>query len=253
MRALVAGLCLAAATAPPAGGETLRVGVAPIFPPFIEPSNRAPGWTGLDAEVMGALCEDLGLDCRWETRPVAELLPALQAGELDVVMGGLGVSAAREAMIDFLCPHWQVEGPVGYLWVADPSLTLETARIGTTRGTLFEEALARDEIPARLYATLDEALTAIAAGEIDAVLWGGRAGELAAGRGITLSYLDYIETPSGGVALAVSEDAPDLRRRLNDGLAALSASGRLGDMQWRWMGADQGDVVADCRSGFEMS
>ena len=243
MRRLAAALSVALATT--ASAEDLRIGVAPFFPPFIEPAQSNGGWTGYDAEVMARVCDIGGFDCIYETMPVQALFDALDAGEVDVILGGLGVSAERARRVDFLCPHWEVEGEA-YLWAVDPRVSLRNGRIGTTRGTLFEGVLREEGIEATLYATIDDALAGLAAGEIDGILWGGGAMRIGAGYGLSLIETDTIDTPSGGVAFAVTKGEEALRSRLNAALAELSSSGELSRLQVFWMGADQGDVIARC-------
>jgi polar amino acid transport system substrate-binding protein len=104
---------LAAAQAPAGGGRlqqivasgSLRVGLSGDQPPF-NMTARDGRVIGFEVDVVKALGEALGLEVQLVRRPFDELLPALERGELDLVMSGVTITAERNARVAFVGPYF---------------------------------------------------------------------------------------------------------------------------------------------------
>ncbi len=83
----------------------LRVGISEV-PPFAIKDDKGE-WRGISADLWRSIADKAGY--RFEYRPMsfAELLPALESGQLDVVVGALTMTAEREARFDFTHPFYQ--------------------------------------------------------------------------------------------------------------------------------------------------
>jgi polar amino acid transport system substrate-binding protein len=69
-------------------GGVLLVG-AVENPPWVIRRGEAVAGTGLEAELVAGLAEELGAELRWHWGTPEELLPALEKFQLDIVIGGL--------------------------------------------------------------------------------------------------------------------------------------------------------------------
>lgn len=82
----------------------LRVGTSADMPP-LNMLNKADAPMGLDVDLArymaGAMDVELGL----VIKPFAELLPALQAGEVDMVISGMTITPARNMQVAFVGPY----------------------------------------------------------------------------------------------------------------------------------------------------
>jgi ABC-type amino acid transport substrate-binding protein len=132
---LVAGFL----TAGVAQGEALRVGVSPDYPPLI--FKRDGAYVGADADL--ALELGRALHRPVEFVPVAwdKQIPALLAGETDIIISGMSVTRARQMRVKFTEPYLR-SGLVIVARTADaPRLdTLEKikneiVRVGVMSGT----------------------------------------------------------------------------------------------------------------------
>ncbi|NBB70759.1 MAG: transporter substrate-binding domain-containing protein, partial [Alphaproteobacteria bacterium] len=102
--------------------EPLRVGTT-AAPPFAMP-NEAGDWHGLGIDLWRELAAALDIDFVIEERPFAELLPAVEAGELDAAVAAITVTAAREERVDFTHPFHTTglavavsqQAPGGHWW-----------------------------------------------------------------------------------------------------------------------------------------
>jgi len=61
---------------------------------------------GLDIDIATAMAEGLGVDLKLATMPFAELLPALEAGKVDMVMSGMTITQARNQNVAFVGPYY---------------------------------------------------------------------------------------------------------------------------------------------------
>jgi polar amino acid transport system substrate-binding protein len=67
--------------------------------------DRQGNWIGFEIEVSNRLAKDLGVQL--ELLPTAwdAVIPSLIAGKFDVIIGGLTITPARQAQIDFTEPY----------------------------------------------------------------------------------------------------------------------------------------------------
>jgi polar amino acid transport system substrate-binding protein len=86
-----------------ASGE-LRVGLTGSQPP-LNVTDRDGELIGLEVDLVRALARSMGVEVRFVPTPFAELLPALERGELDMVASGLTITPERNARVAFAGPY----------------------------------------------------------------------------------------------------------------------------------------------------
>ncbi len=155
----------------------IRVGMTGDYPPLnaLDTSNRN---IGLEPDLAQALAATIGVDLVVVNRPFAELIPALEAGEVDAVMSGMTMTPARNMDVAFAGPYF-ISGKAvlthseSLSRIATPSeldrpnLTLSVLA-GTTSQTFVERAIPR----AKVVTTKDygEAVAMVIDGRVDAML-----------------------------------------------------------------------------------
>ena len=82
----------------------LRVGLTGNQPP-LNMKARNGKIIGLDVDLIQALAASMGLDVRLVAKPFAELLPALEKGEVDLVISGMTITPERNARVAFVGPY----------------------------------------------------------------------------------------------------------------------------------------------------
>jgi len=87
-----------------ASGE-LRVGLSGNQPP-LNMRDKKGEIIGLEVDLMNALAHSMGLETRFETMPFADLLPALEKGEVDLVISGMTITPERNARVAFAGPYF---------------------------------------------------------------------------------------------------------------------------------------------------
>jgi polar amino acid transport system substrate-binding protein len=87
-----------------ASGE-LRVGLTGNQPPLNMRDKRGE-IIGLEVDLMRALGDSMGLAVRFVPTPFAELLPALERGDVDLVISGMTITPERNARVAFAGPYF---------------------------------------------------------------------------------------------------------------------------------------------------
>jgi len=86
--------------------DELRVGLSPDYPPVV---YRQDGTVvGIEADNIAAVSKIIRQQMTLVEMPFVKLLPALQAGEIDVVMSGMSVTAERSERVMFTDPYIEI-------------------------------------------------------------------------------------------------------------------------------------------------
>ena len=166
----------------------LVVGVAADYPPVVyKEGDRV---VGLEAELARKAAAALGQKLRFEEIDWADLMPALEAGAIDVIMSGMSVTKSRSMRMSFVRPYVAI-GQMALVRRADRLQYLSPYAVinnrgkiavvkGTTGAYLAEERITSGKIVQ--YDSVDKAVRALAAERVDLlihdsplILWlGGR-------------------------------------------------------------------------------
>ena len=239
IRTLALSLAAVMALAAPAMAQTYKVGVsAEPYPPFYAP-DAAGKWSGWEIDFIGALCDRIGAEC--EVVPVAweGIIPALNTGKIDMIIGSMGITPERAEQIAFSDKYYDAPTGVVALKTSNVQPTpegVEGAYLGTQSGSVQENYVARffadTAGDVRIYQTLDEELQDLVAGRIDAVV------------GDTLAMQPFLETEAGkacceyrgevegdaetlgsGVGVGLRKDDTELLAKVNKAIADIRADG----------------------------
>ena len=90
--------------------EKLVVGTSAGFPPFeiMEEGELV----GFDVDLMEAVAEKQGFELKWQDIAFASLIPALEAGKVDVVAAAMTITLERDKKVDFSNPYWSADQAV---------------------------------------------------------------------------------------------------------------------------------------------
>jgi len=82
----------------------LRVGTSASQPPFTMKSKDGQ-LMGYEVELANLLTEAMNLKLKFVVKPFSELLPALEKGEIDVIMSGMTITPERNLKATFVGPY----------------------------------------------------------------------------------------------------------------------------------------------------
>ncbi|KZE36816.1 glutamine ABC transporter substrate-binding protein [Bhargavaea cecembensis] len=87
-------------------GQTYTVGIDTTYPPFeFEDSNG--NYKGIDVDLINAIAENQGFEVTLEPMDFGGIIPALQAGQLDVAIAGMSITDERKEIVDFSEPYFE--------------------------------------------------------------------------------------------------------------------------------------------------
>ena len=109
-------ILLMAVTSPALLAKDLRVGMSPDMPPLVYLDKGK--LTGIEVAAAESLGKLMGKDVEFVQMPFPELIPALQAGKIDIIMSGMSIAADRTDQVSFTKSYMQA-GQMAIIRVAD--------------------------------------------------------------------------------------------------------------------------------------
>lgn len=219
--------------------ETVRIATEGAYAPwnFLDDSGNAAGF---EIDLGNAICEKAAVTCEWIINDWDSIIPNLLAGNYDLIMAGMSITDERLETIDFTQNYFP---PDPSKFVAAPGATLDFAnlsgvRVGVQGGTI-QAAYAEENYAAGntvvTFATADQAMADLAAGNLDTILADG-------------AYLEPVVAASGGAIEFVGEDVligngvggglrkedTELKAKLDEALTALKADGTVDELIAKW-------------------
>jgi len=232
-------LAILAAGAQAAG---LKVGVSGDYPPLIYKQDGR--LVGIEADCARALGDVMGQQLTLVEIPFERLIPALQAGEIDVIMSGMSVTPERSKEVTFTDPYMEIGqmaimstdkvGQFSMPW----SIFQEGVRIGVEPGTTGA-AFAQDKLPDAKISFYDDSAAAFAGlrkNEIDLYIHDAPTSWLLATNPDATDLISlYKPLTQEELAWAVRKDDLALATAFNSALKTLKGNGTLNYIFNRWI------------------
>ncbi len=228
----------------PAPPAEIRVGIAPIYPPLA--FKEGGQLRGMEVDFAHQLALDLGMKFVLVELPWDDLIPALRAGRIDVIMSGMSVTEERSKLVSFT--DWYVRaGQMALIRRKDyeklrkpGSMDLPTSRVGFQTNSTGELYARQNLTKAKLkgYATLDDGIKALRAKQIDFFIYDAPAIWRIRGQ-LRDQYADltgrYTPLTDEHLAWAVRQDDPALRDKLNAEIQRWKKDGYLESILDHWI------------------
>ena len=220
----------------------LRVGMSVGYPPLAYKDNGEI--VGIEADNVRALSSVLNRPMTIVEMPFSRLIPALKAGEIDVIMSGMSITDERSKEIIFTDPYLEVGqmaimhrdklGRYSQPW----AIFSEGVRIGVEPDTTGAAFAQKDLKDAQIiyYANPQEAFAGLRADEIDLYVHDAPTSwELAKSSENNDLISLYRPLTEESLAWAVRFDNADLAFDINRALRVRRANGTLGYILNRWI------------------
>ncbi len=79
-----------------------------VHPPFSSWNDEKRA-VGMEVDIVEAAAADLGLDVHWVERPFADLLGAVEKGEVDFAVATIGITEERGRKVSFSKPYYETQ------------------------------------------------------------------------------------------------------------------------------------------------
>ena len=177
--AMVMALGIAFATTGCGSNGAYKAAMEPTFPPFDTTDEKSGDLTGFDYDLLTAIAEDQNFEIEWENMEFDGLIPAIQAGNIDIVASGLSITDERKEQVDF-SDEYYISGLV--VAVAKSNKDVKSvddlgkndivgAQIGTTGAKKANQLKKAGKIKSvKTYNGLDVAFKDLQNGTVDAII-----------------------------------------------------------------------------------
>ncbi len=222
----------------------LRVGTAANVPPLAM-RDRAGKLIGLEIDLVRALGGAMNLKVRFIELAFAELLPALERGEVDLAIAGLTMTAERNARVAFAGPYF-VSG-TSVLSKAPELVDVEDAaalnaperRFAALEASTGARFVTQHMPTAKLVTVADNdaGVALVLNDEVDALIADFQVCAVARWRhpeaGLHTRYSPFTTEPLG---IALPPNAPLFLNLVTNYLNTLEETGELAQLKARWLG-----------------
>jgi polar amino acid transport system substrate-binding protein len=111
----------------------LHVGVTPDYPPVI--FRQGGRLSGIEADLARRLGESLGRPVQFKELSWEKQIPALLAGEIDIIMSAMTITKARKIRIDFTDPYMKMRTEDAEKFNSYDRIKQKIVNIGVMPGT----------------------------------------------------------------------------------------------------------------------
>jgi polar amino acid transport system substrate-binding protein len=155
----------------------LTVGTSGTQPPM-SATNKKGELIGMDVDLSRAMADAMGVKLKFVQMPFAELLPALEAGKVDMILSGMTITAERNKKVAFVGPY--VVTGKGILAVAERFAALKEAKgldapevkVGALKDSTSQKFAQTSMSKAKLtlFGSYDEAIDLLLKSKIDVIV-----------------------------------------------------------------------------------
>ena len=223
-----------------AAEKVYQVGSNMAFAPFEFVENGKPA--GFDMELIVAIMKTQGAEVQLNNLPFDGLIPALQAGTIDIAMSGMTITEERQKRISFSEPYYD-NGLVVMIRSADKDTYKSVddlkgktlcAQIGTT-GAITVSKMSGKNV--KLFNNGPEAFMELANKGCEAVIhdkpvvnyYIAKRGD----KGVLVLPSQLNSEKSG---IGVAKNNKELLKMVNDGLKAVKENGEYDRIYKKWFG-----------------
>ncbi|MGJ3192288.1 ABC transporter substrate-binding protein/permease [Paenarthrobacter sp. FR1] len=222
------------------GTATLKVGTDASFPPF-EFTDANGTQIGFDIDVVRQLAAKAGIkNVEFIQMPFGNIVPALQANQIDVGASAIYISAERAKVVDFSDIYYP-GGLAVFVGESNDSVKsladLAGKKIAVQVGTKSVEWLRQNQPQAELVQvqTNDQMFSSVTLGQADAVVTGQPGGRYFIHEHGGLKQVgDRLTNENYGFAFQKNDS--DIREAFNTALKDMQASGEFEKTSTQWFG-----------------
>ncbi len=234
MKSIALASALAVFAGAAAAQDVIRMGTEGAYPPYSY-LNDAGELEGFEIDLGNEICSRAGLTCEWVTNEWDSIIPNLVSGNYDTIIAGMSITEERDAVIDF-SQDYIPPTPSSYVGLS-PDTDVSTAVVAAQSTTLQADHVAQSGATLLEYATQDESIAAVRAGEADAVF--GDTDYLAPIVDASGGELSFIGEPvplGGGIGIGLRESDAELKAQLDETITAMKEDGSLNELLAKWFG-----------------
>lgn len=191
---------------------------------------------GFDVDIANEIANALGVKLVIQEMDFDALVAALPAGKIDLVISGMNPDEERSKVVDFSEIYYNSQH--GILVRAEDKdkfktfADLEGVKVGVQLGST-QAKIAQTEIPnvdLQQLANVNNLILELKAGKVDAIVMEKPVAEMAVNSNPELAVgIPSYEEATGGNAIGVAKNNPELLAKVNEVINELNESGKMDD------------------------
>lgn len=223
--------------------ETYKAGSTPTGVPFTFLDTKTNSIQGVMVDLAQAIAKDQNLTIEIQGMPFSTLIPSLTSSKIDIIAAALGITPARQEVVDFTEPVYSYgEALVVHADDKNAYTSLEALKgeiIGVQVGTVYVEPMRASGIfkEVKMYDSLADVMRDVGLGRIKAGFGDFPivAYQINQGvhKGVRLVQ-GYKPTVTVNIGMAVRKGDKDKLAKLNASLAKLKADGTFDKILQKW-------------------
>ncbi|MGQ4892459.1 MAG: basic amino acid ABC transporter substrate-binding protein [Candidatus Njordarchaeia archaeon] len=238
---VVAGIGLWYMTSQQPKPKVLVMGTSADFPPFEYVAENGT-IIGFDIDIAKYIAKKWGYKLEIKDISFDGLIPALQAGQIDMIVAALTITPERQQSVDFSKPYYNATQAI-LIRANFPDITNESdlygLKIGVQAGTTGE-AWADEHLNTTCtitaYQRVYDAITALKAGYIDALILDDPVARYYNSTDTQIKMASWIIDTGERYGIAVAKGNTKLLNEINEALDELFSSGLYEEYIARWFG-----------------
>ena len=224
---------------------TLIVGSDVSYPPQ-EYKDPAGNPVGMDIDIAAELASRMGLTLKVQDFKFDDIIPALNAGQFDIVVSAMTITDDRKKVVDFV-PYFEAGqailvakgNPAGIKALEDLSGKTAAVQQGTTEETTLKDLNAKLETDGKPKVTVltypadTDAVDQLRIGRVDATLHDSPVAAYYAklNPAFEVAVPNFDSAPEG---IVVAKTNPDMFKAVESAVNAMQADGTLDAIKGKW-------------------
>lgn len=220
--------------------QTLVMGTNAAFPPyeFVDDNNKI---VGIDAEIAQAVAEKLGMKLEIKDMEFDSLIPAVQAGSIDIAFAGMTVTDERLESVNFSDSYAKgvqvviVKEDSAIASIDDMSGKIIGVQSGTTGDIYCTDDYGQENV--KQFSNGALAVAALLNGQVDCVVIDNEPAKnfVKANTGLKILDTSYADED---YAAAIAKTNTELLTKVNGALKELKDSGKLDEIVNKYIPAE---------------
>ena len=227
----------------PVHAQALKAGSTPTGVPFTFLDTKTNSIQGVIVDLTQAIAKDQKLNIEIQGMPFSALIPSLTSSKIDIIAAALGVTPARQEVVDFTAPVYtygeglvvQANDTKNYGNIEE----LKGETIGVQIGTVYVEPMKKTGLfkEVRVYDSLGDVLKDVGLGRIKAGFGDFPIVAYQISQGVHQNVRlvkSYKATVNVNIAMAVRKGDTATLEKLNASLSKLKSDGSLDATLAKW-------------------
>ncbi|ACA38292.1 transporter substrate-binding domain-containing protein [Lysinibacillus sp. fkY74-1] len=221
--------------------QVLKVGTSADYAPF-EYVDAAKGEEiiGFDIDLIKLVGEKIGVDMQVQDMDFNSLVPALQAGKIDVVISGMTPNPEREKVVDFSDQYNETEQVIivkkdsGIKKEADLAGKKVGVQTASIQENLGNEIAKKVDVSVEGRTRIPEIIQDMMSKRLDAGILEGGVAKGYLKTNDQLAAFPVEEQPEDFKAIAVPKGS-NLKEKINKALKELAEEGKIQELEEKWL------------------